>query len=153
VAAFRRAGAGHDLVVVGPAGWGPEMATLAEGVGDRVRVLGFVADADRRALYAGAVVCALPSWREGFGLPVLEAMVQGTPVVTSAGTGTEEVAGGAALLVDPGDGDALAGALAHLLADEAARAGLASAGRRRAAAMTWEATGRATLAAYRELTR
>lgn len=151
VAAFRRAGAGHDLVVVGPAGWGEELGALTAGIEDRVRVLGFVSEADRRALYAGATLCALPSWHEGFGLPVLEAMAQGTPVVTSSGTGTEEVAGGAALLVDPADGDGLADALAHLLADEGARAALAVAGRTRAGEMSWEATGRATLAAYQEL--
>jgi glycosyltransferase involved in cell wall biosynthesis len=151
IAAFRQVGEGHDLVLVGPSGWGADLAELARGLEGRVRALGFVPEADRRALVAGAVVAAQPSWHEGFGLPVLEAMAQGTPVLTSSGTGTEDVAGGAALLVEPGDAAALAAALEHLLRDEGARARLAADGLARAAQLTWAATGRATLAAYREL--
>ena len=70
--------------------------------------MGFVPDEDLAPLYAAARVFAYPSEREGFGLPVLEAMAQGTPVVTSRGTSTEEVAGDAAVLVDPFDVDAIA---------------------------------------------
>ena len=112
---------------------------------------GRVDDEELAALYRGARCLVFPSLYEGFGLPVIEAMACGTPVVTSRGGATEEVAGGAALLVAPGDGDALTDALAHLLGDESARRTLSEAGRARAATMTWEATGRATLAAYREL--
>ena len=88
------------LVIAGPDGWGdsPRRARTVD-----VRFLGFVPAEDLPALYAAATVFAYPSEREGFGLPVAEAMAQGTPVVTSVGTSTEEVAGGAAVLVDPLD--------------------------------------------------
>lgn len=132
------------LVVAGPDGWGDAGTDLA----GEVRFLGFVPAEDLPALYAAATVFAYPSEREGFGLPVAEAMAQGTPVVTSAGTSTEEVAGGAAVLVDPLDVDAIAAGL-----DDANRrtAELAAAGRARAAELTWDATAAGTLAAYREV--
>ena len=85
--------------------------------------------------------------REGFGLPVAEAMAHGTPVVTSAGTSTEEVAGGAAVLVDPLDVDSIAEGVLTALDRRGDRA---AAGRRRAAALTWEKTAEATLAVYRD---
>ncbi len=131
------------LVIAGPDGWGDSVRQLS---GD-IRFLGFVPAEDLPALYAAATVFAYPSEREGFGLPVAEAMAQGTPVVTSVGTSTEEVAGGAAVLVDPLDVDAIAAGLdvARARAPE-----LAAAGRARAAELTWEATAAATLAAYLE---
>jgi glycosyltransferase involved in cell wall biosynthesis len=99
------------------------------------------------------VVC-YPSLWEGYGLPVAEAMGAGAPVVTSAGTATEElVAGGAGLAVDPLDVDAIAGAIASVLDDDALAARLRSAGRERAAARTWQATAEATIAAYDEAAR
>jgi glycosyltransferase involved in cell wall biosynthesis len=94
------------------------------------------------------VVC-YPSLREGFGLPVLEAMARGAPVVTSAGTATAEVAGDAALLVDPLDVDAIAGGIAAVLDDPAMAAALRAAGPTRAATYTWERTARAMAEAYR----
>ena len=81
------------------------------------RFLGFVADGDLPGLYAAATVFAYPSVWEGFGMPVAEAMAQGTPVVTSRGTSTEEVAGGAAVLVDPLDVDDIARGLTAALGD------------------------------------
>ena len=120
--AVPRAAIGLPLVVAGPAGWGG----ATDGIASDVRFLGFVPAADLPALYAAATVFAYPSEAEGFGLPVLEAMAQGTPVVTSPGTSTEEVAGGAAVLVDPLDVDSIAAGL-----DEAERRSteLAAAGR------------------------
>jgi glycosyltransferase involved in cell wall biosynthesis len=136
------------LVLIGPAGWGPNLAPAAAGLEDRVHLVGFVSEADKRALLAGAAALAYPSLREGFGLPVLEAMVQGTPVVTSRGTSTEEVAGGAAVLVDPLDVDDIARGILEALGRHAE---LAARGRARAAAATWAATAERTVEAYREV--
>ncbi len=139
------------LVVVGASGWGPQGAELAAKAGDLdVRWLGFVADDDLDAVYAAATVMAYPSEWEGFGLPVVEAMVQGTAVVTSRGTSTEEVAGGAAVLVDPSDVSDIARGL-HEALNPMRAAELARSGQLRAAQLTWDATADATVAAYQEL--
>lgn len=132
-----------ELVVVGSAGWG-DAAPVAS---DRLRFLGFVPSADLGPLYAGASAACYPSIREGFGLPVLEAMAQGTPVVTSRGTATEEAAGGAAVLVDPHDVDDIAAGIERALSDDG---GLVDAGRARAAEMTWARTATLTVGAYRD---
>ena len=130
------------LVVVGPAGWG-EMSPVP---GD-VRFLGHVAALDLPAIYAVAAVMAYPSLEEGFGMPVLEAMAQGAPVVTSRGTATEEVADGAAVLVNATDEASIVAGLAAAI-DDASR--LSAAGRERAAIMTWDAAVERTIEAYRE---
>lgn len=132
-----------DLVLVGPDGWSTDLPPTS------ARRLGFVSSAERDALYAGAAAVCYPSLREGFGLPVLEAMAQGAPVVTSATTATAEVAGAAALLVDPLDVDAIAGALDRLLRDPDLGQQLGRAARARAAEQTWTRTAEATVAAYR----
>jgi glycosyltransferase involved in cell wall biosynthesis len=134
------------LVVAGAVGWG-DVATQLQASHDAVRVLGFVDDEDLDGLYAAATVVAYPSEWEGFGLPVAEAMAQGAAVVTSRGTPTEEVAGGAAVLVDPFDVDDIARGLADAERDRALLAPLA---RRRAEALSWDVTAEATVAAYRE---
>ena len=142
--AFARLGdVDADLVLVGPEGWSTDLPPTT------ARRLGFVSDADRDALYAGAAAVCYPSLREGFGLPVLEAMAQGAAVVTSATTATAEVAGDAALLVDPLDTDAIAGALAQLLGDRDLVARLGKLARARAAEQTWGRTAAATVEAYR----
>ena len=137
-----------DLVLVGPAGWGsdPTDAPLAP---DRVHVLGRLDDADLACAYAGARVFTFPSLWEGFGLPVLEAMAHGTPVVTSAGTCMEEVTGDAGLLVEPTDAAALAAALRTAAGD--AHDDLAAAGIERARRFTWEASATAHAEVYRHL--
>ncbi len=104
-----------ELVLIGPKGWNEDLERHLGSADGRVRQLGFVPEADKRALYAGAEVFCLPSLREGFGLPVLEAMAQGAPVITSTGTATAEVAGDAGVLVDPLDATALADAMAGVL--------------------------------------
>jgi glycosyltransferase involved in cell wall biosynthesis len=101
-------------------------------------------------LYAGASVVAYPSLAEGFGLPVLEAMAYGVPVVTSAGTATEEVAGDAALLVDPLDTDAIAGAIERILEDGELAASLGAAARVRASLFSWERSAELVAAVYAE---
>jgi glycosyltransferase involved in cell wall biosynthesis len=132
------------LVVAGAAGWG-DVGTVDHG---DTLFLGFIADADLAPLYAAATVFAYPSEREGFGLPVAEAMAQGAAVVTSRGTSTEEVAGGAAVLVDPFDVDDIARGLIE--AADRSHA-LAAAARQRAAELTWARSAELTLAVYREL--
>jgi glycosyltransferase involved in cell wall biosynthesis len=139
-----RAGATPELVVVGPDGWNVEIDRRV------VRRLGFVARADLDALYAAATVVAYPSLREGFGLPVLEAMAQGAAVVTAATTATAEVAGDAAVLVDPLDVDAIAAGLDRLLHDEELRQSLGAAALERAAGFTWDRTAAGLAAAYRD---
>lgn len=153
IEAFSRLDApGVTLVVVGPEGWGESLAGAAARLGDRLRLTGFVPRPLLAPLYRGAAVVAYPSLWEGYGLPVAEAMGAGAPVVTSAGTATEElVSGGAGLAVDPHDIDAIAGALAAVLDDDALADRLRVAGRARAEATTWQATAAATIAAYREV--
>ncbi|MEJ5254314.1 MAG: glycosyltransferase family 1 protein [Acidimicrobiales bacterium] len=142
---------GLDLVLAGPQGWNERLDRLiGPRLRHRVRALGFVAPADLRALYAGAEVFCLPSLREGFGLPVLEAMAQGTPVVTSAGTATEEVVGEAGLVVDPSDVDGLAHALERVVTDRSLADRLGALGRARAATFTWRRTAEALAAVYAE---
>ena len=141
----------HWLVVVGPVGWGPRLRPTWGSV--RVKLAGPVADATLHALYQRADGLAYPSLYEGFGLPVLEAMAQGTPVLTSDRSSLPEVAGDAALLVDPTDRGAVAKGLVRLIADGALRQRLKAAGPRRAAGFTWPATAAATWATYREVLR
>jgi glycosyltransferase involved in cell wall biosynthesis len=139
------------LVIAGGKGWRYD-AIFAEaeklGLQDRVLFPGFVADADLPALYSAARVLAYPSIYEGFGLPMLEAMACGTPVVTSTASCMPEVAGDAALLVPPTDVDALAAALDRALTDEALRADLIAKGRTRARQFSWAKSARQLLEIY-----
>lgn len=128
------------LVVVGPPGWRVQPVEVLAPLAGRATALGRLTDDDLRAVYAAATVFALPSHAEGFGLPVLEAMAQGTPVVTSAGTATADAAGGAAVLVEPGDPMALREAIVDLAGDDARRHELGRRGLERAATLTWDAT-------------
>ncbi len=139
-----------ELVLVGPEGWNEDLRALLDRLPGRVRALGFLAPDELAPLYDGAAVVAYPSLREGFGLPVLEAMAQGAPVVTSRGTATEEVAGDAAVLVDPTSVDAIAAGLDQVLRDEAGAVALGRRARERAAGFTWDRTAELTVAAYRE---
>ena len=142
---------GPTLVVVGPTGWREDLSAVVAPLGDRVVVTGPVDEAVKHAWFDAADVFCFPSLLEGFGLPVLEAMGHGTPVVTSAGTATEEVLGDAGLTVDPADVDDLAGAVRRVLGDSDLAERLGAAGRLRAATMTWDATAEATVSVYREV--
>ncbi|MDQ1631748.1 MAG: hypothetical protein QOC80_1720, partial [Frankiaceae bacterium] len=120
-----------DLVVVGPRGWG----NLQLPEGRRVTLLGKVSDADLAVAYARAAVVVVPSRSEGFGLPVLEAMTHGTPVVVTEVPALLEVGADAVVPVPVGDADALARGVAEALA---ASVGLGAAGRERARAYSWD---------------
>jgi alpha-1,3-rhamnosyl/mannosyltransferase len=131
-----------ELRVVGARGWG------GVGVGGNgVRWLGEVSDAELARLYRGALCVAYPSVYEGFGIPVLEAMACGAPVVTSRGSAMEEVADGAAVLVDPSDPAELAAGIARASAE---RDTLVARGLERARAFRWDAVAAATVSVYRE---
>ena len=140
VEAARRVGV--ELRVVGAHGWGG-----VDVDGDGVRWLGWVPDEELARLYRGACCVAYTSIYEGFGIPVLEAMACGAPVVTSRGGATEEVADGAAVLVDPLDAVEIAAGIERAVAD---RDTLARRGLERARPFTWAAVADATVAVYRE---
>jgi glycosyltransferase involved in cell wall biosynthesis len=144
----------HQLVLAGPAGWlEDESAVLrpARPLGDRVRTLGRVGDPALRALYRGADVFAFPSRHEGFGIPVVEAMAQETPVLAADIPALREVAAGAAVLRSPDDTDAWVAALDNLFHDADERARLGAAGRRRAQHYSWARCADETRAVYREV--
>jgi glycosyltransferase involved in cell wall biosynthesis len=109
-----------------------------ETVPASVRLLGYVEDAQLPALYSGARVFVFPSLYEGFGIPVVEAMACGTPVVSSTTTCLPEVCGDAALLVDPQQTEAIAVAMQRLVDDESLRQTLTARGLERAGRYTWE---------------
>jgi glycosyltransferase involved in cell wall biosynthesis len=148
------AGRGVDLALVGPDGWNEDLAAhidVLHSAGVRVHRLGFQPPDALPAIYAGAAAFCFPSLREGFGMPVLEAMACGAPVVTSAGTATAEVVGDAGLLIAPTAPADIALALERILDDPALAADLRARGRERAATFTWERTAALTAAAYAEV--
>lgn len=139
------------LVIAGQRGWLFEefFAQLeACRFRDRVRILDFVDDADLPALYRGAETFVYPSCYEGFGLPVVEALACGRPVICSSASSLPEVAGPAACLIDPFSVDDLAGALLDFCRDPGSRAAFAARGPEQAARFTWEAAARDHLAVY-----
>jgi len=145
-----------QLVLVGTRGWlynGILSAAEAHGGAPDIVFTGYVAPADLPALYAGAACFVFPSLYEGFGLPVLEAMAAGTPVVASRVGAIPEVAGDAALLVDARQPMELAEAMAAVLADAGLRSRLVSRGRARARLFTWETVAERTLAVYEAVYR
>jgi glycosyltransferase involved in cell wall biosynthesis len=141
-----------QLAIAGGRGWLYEdILAEAQKHGDRVRVLGFVDDADLPALIRGAALFAFPSLYEGFGLPVLEAMACGAPVICSDASSLPEVAGGAALMVDPFDVDALAQAMARALEDADLRQKMVAKGLAQAGQFTWERAARQLLDLFEAL--
>jgi glycosyltransferase involved in cell wall biosynthesis len=142
-----------SLVLAGPKGWNEDLDALVKDKRDKVKVIGFVPPADLAPLYGGADVFCFPSLLEGFGLPVVEAMIQGTPVVTSKGTSTEEIAKGAGVLVDPRDAGSIAVGLASVLHDAERAERLSAAGRERATHYTWERTAELVAGVYAEASR
>jgi glycosyltransferase involved in cell wall biosynthesis len=147
-------GDGLKLVIAGRAGWlyadiFATVKTLAlEG---EVIFSGFVADEDLPDLYRGARLFVFPSLYEGFGLPILEAMASGIPVITSTTASMPEVAGDAAILVDPHDPKAVAEGMARVLAGDQVRQTLIQRGLRRAQQFAWDSVARTTLDVYMAL--
>ncbi len=143
----------RPLVIVGAPGWLYDDFLAALGASPfraDIRWLRGLSDAQVAALLGRAGVLVYPSFYEGFGLPVLEAMAAGVPVVASNRASLPEVAGDAAWLVDPEDPAALADAVYEALTDQAARARATAAGRERAAKFSWEAAAETLLGVYRE---
>jgi glycosyltransferase involved in cell wall biosynthesis len=144
------------LVLVGKCGWlyDETLQTLNEtGVKDTVVLTGYVPEADLPALYSSALCFVYPSYFEGFGLPPLEAMKCGAPVIVGNRTSLPEVVGDAGLTVDPFDVDAIAGAIMILISDSSLRKKLSRMGQERASAFTWRETARQTLRVYQEVAR
>ena len=144
-----------QLVLAGPTGWGITPEALLQAVDDtlksRITVTGEITTTELAALYSEATVFCYPSLLEGFGLPVLEAMSYRTPVVTSKGTSTEEVAADAAVTVDPYSAHDIAEALQFLLTDVAAAQQIADSGYERSKLFRWDKTATATVEIYRKL--
>jgi glycosyltransferase involved in cell wall biosynthesis len=153
LAAFARLPEQPLLVIAGGGvEWNPQgsnllgdaLAELPDGVRARIRRTGYVSEPEKVALLGGAEAFVYPSLYEGFGLPVLEAMASGTPVVTSNVSSLPEVAGEAAVLVDPADPASIAGGIERILSDTPLRSRLVTAGLERAERFTWERTAAAT---------
>jgi glycosyltransferase involved in cell wall biosynthesis len=154
LARLRAEGQNVMLVIAGGKGWldDPIYQTLdALQLRNYVRFIGFADDADLPALYSEALCLAFPSLYEGFGLPILEAMACGTPVITSKVSSMPEAAGDAALLIDPHDVDALTDALRRVISDSTLREDLVQRGYTQAARFTWDAAARKLLAVYDDL--
>jgi glycosyltransferase involved in cell wall biosynthesis len=148
VQAYARWRAAHPddaagLVLAGGQGWLFDPAWTS-GV-DGVTLTGYIDDADKGALYSGALALVFPSLYEGFGFPVLEAMHCGAPVICSSTSSLPELAGDAAMLVDPLDVDAIAAAMTQVAGDAELRASLAARGAEQARRFTWDAAARAAL--------
>ncbi len=152
IAAFARLQIdGLSLVIVGAKGWLYErifQTAVDLGLGERVLFPGFVNDVDLPAIYNLADIFAFPSLYEGFGLPPLEAMACGTPVITANNSSLPEVVGDAALLVDASDVTAISAAIETLVDDTPLRRDLIARGLRRAAQFTWRKAARELLETY-----
>jgi glycosyltransferase involved in cell wall biosynthesis len=154
VRAFRGAPADWNLVLAGSSGFGAEqvMSEIERSrCAGRIIVTGYVSEADLSAWYARASIFAFPSFDEGFGMPILDAMSAGIPVIAGNRSALPEVAGGAAVLIDPDKNDELAEALTALCADDFQRGELAARGLERSKLFSWRTAVDRTLSVYREL--
>ena len=152
IAAWDELDVPHELVIAGQRGWGTDAidrAIAGARKRDAIRLAGYVPDDELVELYRGADAFVYPTFAEGFGLPVLEAMACGTPVVTTTGSAPEEFATGTALLVQPQDVAALRGALGKVLTEPTLAADLRRRGVERAREHTWTAAARATVDVWR----
>src|SRR5262245_48299773 len=146
-------GKDHDLVIVGNSWYraaDAENKARSMGLNGRVKFRGYVAKGELPALYSGATALVYPSLLEGFGLPVIEAMACGTPVITSNNSALREVSGNAAVLVDPMSVSALTEAMTLVAEDARAREELSRRGLKRASEFSWKKTAELTLDAYHQ---
>ena len=143
-------------MIAGAKGWLnsdiPELVK-ALGIEDRVKFAGYIDRADIAAVYSQAAVFVFPSLYEGFGLPILEAMGCGTPVITSNVSSMPEVAGNAAVLVSPTDAAELSAALESVLGDEGKRGEMRKKGFARVSSFSWERCAKETLEVYRKVVK
>ena len=142
-----------QLVIAGGHGWLMDETfsfIKHSAIGDRLRLTGYLGDEELRALYSSCRIFVYPSLYEGFGLPPLEAMACGAPVIAGRVAALQEVLGSAARLVDPLDVEALAGSIVELIENDEERRRLASNGPKHAAKFSWEETARRTLEVYRD---
>ncbi|HTM68619.1 MAG TPA: glycosyltransferase family 1 protein [Candidatus Binatia bacterium] len=149
--AYDRVAGGHDLVIAGGKGWLYRdifRRAAASPKRDRIRFIGYVEGADKPALYAGASALVYPSFYEGFGMPPLEAMACGTPVVASHASSLGEVVGDAGLLVDPYSPADIAAAMTAVVGDGRLAAELRRRGLERAKRFTWDASAAALEKAF-----
>ena len=154
VEAFEKLDADWTLILAGSAGYGAsEILARIESSPARKRIVvtGYVSPEELSQWYSRASIFAFPSLDEGFGMPVLEAMAAGLPVVTSNRSALPEVAGDAALLINPEDAEALASALSSLMQDEGLRTAWGNRGLARAKLFSWEKAARETWAVYQTL--
>ena len=143
-----------QLVIAGGEGWLMDETfsfIKHSGIGDRLRLTGYLGDAELRALYSSCRIFVYPSLYEGFGLPPLEAMACGAPVIAGRVAALQEVLGSAARLFDPLNVEALAGSIVELMENEEERSRLASNGPKHAAKFSWAETARRTLNVYRDV--
>jgi glycosyltransferase involved in cell wall biosynthesis len=148
---LKKQGQPHKLVLAGPLGWsmnGFQKQIEELNLGQSVQMLGYIPDEDLPGLYSLATVFVFPSLYEGFGLPPLEAMACGTPVLSSQNSSLSEICGDAAYLVDPLDEDSLFEGLQRVVTDKNLRQELEEFGRKRAAEFSWERAARETAAVY-----
>jgi glycosyltransferase involved in cell wall biosynthesis len=144
----------YRLVIVGPKGWMVEniiRQTRLFNISDKVHFTGYIEQNDLPVIYNLADVFIYPSIYEGFGLPVLEALACGTPVISSNVSSMPEIVGDAGVLIAPNNSQALAQSLLELINDPVARQRLSIKGRERAATFSWESTAEKTIAVYRHV--
>ena len=140
-----------ELILAGPAGWDKQMVARLRSGADQARYLGYVSEELLPGLTAGATAFVYPSLYEGFGFPVAQAMAAGAPVVTSNSSSLPEVAGDAALLVDPHSAAEIKAALERVLISPDLRSQLRERGLARARQLTWEACARRSMAFFERL--
>jgi glycosyltransferase involved in cell wall biosynthesis len=151
IAAYDALDVPHDLVLVGPPRWGSPAVDQAIAAAKKttIRRMGYVTEDQKIELYQGASAFVYPSLAEGFGLPVLEALACGVPVVTTTGSSPEEIVRDAGVLVEPRSVDALTQAIDRVVSNDAVASRMKEAGLRRASGYTWGAASRATVDVWR----